>query len=326
MAIFLTGDTHGDFTRFKKDSFYEQTNLTKEDCVIIAGDFGGIWDGSPKEQYWLDWLEDKSFTTLFVSGNHENFAMLETYPVSDWHGGKVQRIRPSVLHLMRGQLYEIGGKRFFTMGGASSHPVRRKVRCAPFPPGGENYARSLAPHLHGKPAALGFAVRTRVSADEQGGKRLVLQPIQPILLFGAAVPYPAEVAADDDAVLFGQVRLLVENVLFKPGKIAVGVAGKENSHFVSLLFLIISYLLLNFHVAVPELDSNRLSVHDGDLLHISARQGVIVLCELGGVRLQMFSQLGHAGLLIGSVFLVLSEGGNSFQDGAVDKVYKGKRI
>ena len=123
MAIFLTGDTHGDFTRFKKDSFYEQTNLTKEDCVIICGDFGGIWDGNPKEQYWLDWLEDKSFTTLFVSGNHENFAMLETYPVSDWCGGKVQRIRPSILHLMRGQLYEIGGKRFFTMGGTSSHDI-----------------------------------------------------------------------------------------------------------------------------------------------------------------------------------------------------------
>lgn len=31
MAVFITGDTHGDFTRFKKDIFYEQTGLTKED-------------------------------------------------------------------------------------------------------------------------------------------------------------------------------------------------------------------------------------------------------------------------------------------------------
>ena len=104
MAIFITGDTHGDFTRFKKEVFYEQAELTKEDCAIICGDFGGIWDGSANERYWLDWLEQKTFTTLFVSGNHENFDLLAEYPVEDWCGGKVQRIRPSVIHLMRGQI------------------------------------------------------------------------------------------------------------------------------------------------------------------------------------------------------------------------------
>ena len=36
----------------------------------------------------------------------------------------MQVIRPSVLHLMRGQLYDICGKRIFTMGGASSHDIR----------------------------------------------------------------------------------------------------------------------------------------------------------------------------------------------------------
>ena len=123
MAIYMTGDTHGEFTRFKKDIFYEQTELSKDDYVIICGDFGGVWDGSPTDQYWLNWLEEKPFTTLFVSGNHENFELLAEYAVEDWHGGKVQRIRPSVMHLMRGQVYEIEGKTFFTMGGGSSHDV-----------------------------------------------------------------------------------------------------------------------------------------------------------------------------------------------------------
>ena len=40
-----------------------------------------------------------------------------------WHGGKVHRIRPHVLHLMRGQIYELEGYRFFTMGGAKSHDI-----------------------------------------------------------------------------------------------------------------------------------------------------------------------------------------------------------
>ena len=124
MAIFITGDTHGDFTRFKKKIFYEQAELTKDDCVMIAGDFGGIWDGGAEERHWLDWLEAKPFTTLFVSGNHENFDMLAEFPIEDWHGGRVQRVRPSVIHLMRGQIYDIQGRTFFTMGGASSHDIQ----------------------------------------------------------------------------------------------------------------------------------------------------------------------------------------------------------
>ena len=123
MAVFATGDTHGDFTRFKKHIFYEQAGLTKEDCMIICGDFGGVWNGGAEERHWLDWREAKPYTTLFVSGNHENFDLLARYPVEDWHGGQVQRVRPSVIHLMRGQVYEIQGKTFFTMGGGQSHDI-----------------------------------------------------------------------------------------------------------------------------------------------------------------------------------------------------------
>ena len=31
MAIFITGDTHGDFSRLLPAAFHEQRNLTKED-------------------------------------------------------------------------------------------------------------------------------------------------------------------------------------------------------------------------------------------------------------------------------------------------------
>ena len=71
----------------------------------------------------LDWLDCKSFTTLFVDGNLENFDRLYEYPVEEWNGGKIHRIRPSVIHLMRGQVYELEGKKIFTFGGASSHDI-----------------------------------------------------------------------------------------------------------------------------------------------------------------------------------------------------------
>lgn len=100
--------------------------MTKDDTVIILGDFGLIWDHNGEnrtEKYWLDWLEKKSFTTIFIDGNHDNFDRLDKYPVEEWHGGKVNFIRPSVIHLMRGQIYIIGEKSFFAFGGASSHDI-----------------------------------------------------------------------------------------------------------------------------------------------------------------------------------------------------------
>lgn len=132
-------DTHGYFGRLRPAAFREQGGLTKDDYLIICGDFGGVWDGSEIEQQWLDWLEDRSFTTLFVSGNHENYDLLRSYPTSEWHGGLVQPIRPSVLHLMRGQLYEICRKKIFTMGGASSHDIRDGI----LGPDDSDYERKL---------------------------------------------------------------------------------------------------------------------------------------------------------------------------------------
>ena len=46
MAIYITGDTHGDFQRFGSKYFPQQKEMSREDYVVVAGDFGGLWDGS----------------------------------------------------------------------------------------------------------------------------------------------------------------------------------------------------------------------------------------------------------------------------------------
>ena len=116
--IYITGDVHGDWlSRLKKASFPEQKILTRNDYVFIAGDFG-IWNNSPEENYKLDWLENRNFTTVFVEGNHSNYDILDELPIEMWHGGKVHFVRPHIIHLMRGQVYEICGKKIFTFGGA----------------------------------------------------------------------------------------------------------------------------------------------------------------------------------------------------------------
>ena len=124
--IFITGDTHGevDIRKFSSKKFPEQKNLTKSDYIIIAGDFGLLWDNSNECNYWLNWLSEKNFTTLFIDGNHENFEILNSYPVIFWNGGSTHQITNSVIHLMRGQIFLIDGYKFFTFGGAKSSDIK----------------------------------------------------------------------------------------------------------------------------------------------------------------------------------------------------------
>ena len=104
--IWATGDCHGNFERFRPEYFPEQAQMTKDDVVVVTGDFGGIWFGDARDDEALGCLESLPFTLAFVDGNHENYDALASYPAEKWQGGKIHRIRPHVLHLMRGQIYE----------------------------------------------------------------------------------------------------------------------------------------------------------------------------------------------------------------------------
>ena len=124
MSIYITGDTHGGFQRFTTKNFPQLKGMGRDDYIIICGDFGGVWAGEQADGPTLDWLDAKPFTTLFVDGNHENFDLLNACPEQEWHGGRVHQVRPHVLHLMRGQVFEFGGLTWFTMGGAASHDIQ----------------------------------------------------------------------------------------------------------------------------------------------------------------------------------------------------------
>ena len=121
--IYATGDLHGNALRFQPQYFSEQAEMSKIDYMIVCGDFGCVWNSDKSDDLQLNRLEALPFTILFVDGNHENFDALDEYPVEQWHGGKVHKIRPHVIHLMRGQAFKLQGCTFFTMGGAQSHDI-----------------------------------------------------------------------------------------------------------------------------------------------------------------------------------------------------------
>ncbi|MGM9972290.1 MAG: metallophosphoesterase [Anaeroplasmataceae bacterium] len=124
--ILVTGDTHGTIDYEKIHNLNKKSILGKNDYLIIAGDFGGVWNKNTLEND-LSYYTKLPFNVLFVDGNHENFDLLNSYPVTIWNGGKVHIIKNNIIHLMRGQIYNIDGKTIFTLGGGTSIDKYRRI-------------------------------------------------------------------------------------------------------------------------------------------------------------------------------------------------------
>jgi hypothetical protein len=152
--IYAFGDLHGTLEIYKLSSEYfpEGKTLTKDDYVIVLGDYGLIWNGVPSKEeiWWTNWLSEKPWTTLFVDGNHEHHARLDNLETTEMFGGTVGLAglnkEDSIYHLKRGEIYTIDNKKFFVMGGAYSVDKANRT------PGVSWWAReepSLAERNHG---------------------------------------------------------------------------------------------------------------------------------------------------------------------------------
>lgn len=123
--IFITGDIHSTHSikKLTKKKWKEGSTLTKKDVLIILGDFGLLWDyyRTKEEDFWLKFLDEQSWTTLFLDGNHENHDLLDNLQKKHMFGSEVGIVSHSIFHLLRGEVYCINGKKILTVGGAHSH-------------------------------------------------------------------------------------------------------------------------------------------------------------------------------------------------------------
>ena len=115
--VYVTGDMHGDISRFDSPAIKQ---LKKGDTLIVCGDFGFVWDDSPRERSTLKYLGSRKFTVCFLDGAHENFELIRKYRQTVWKGGKVHRISGNLFHLMRGEIFDIEGNKIFVFGGGES--------------------------------------------------------------------------------------------------------------------------------------------------------------------------------------------------------------
>lgn len=68
--FYVAGDCHGDldWTKLNSENFPEGKHLTKNDYVLVCGDFGCCWGNDPYDKYVQNWYNNKPWTTLFVDG------------------------------------------------------------------------------------------------------------------------------------------------------------------------------------------------------------------------------------------------------------------
>ena len=130
--IWITGDTHGeiDISKTSGKKWSEGKSLSKNDYLIITGDFGFLWydQPDPTEEWWTNWLNDRPWTTLFIDGNHENHKRLRSLDTIDMFGGTVGKVSDSIYHLRRGEYYIIEDCSFFCFGGAKSHDKEYRTK------------------------------------------------------------------------------------------------------------------------------------------------------------------------------------------------------
>lgn len=119
--IYITGDTHGDFSRF--EAFTKQHSVTKEDIMIILGDVGlNIW-GDEHDRGRKEYAKQFDMTFFCIHGNHEKRPFdIPTYQTKEFCGGTVwyEEEYPNYLFAKDGEIYHLGGYDCIVIGGAYS--------------------------------------------------------------------------------------------------------------------------------------------------------------------------------------------------------------
>ena len=135
MKVYICGDTHipSHMGKLRQKDWPEQENLSKEDILIVLGDFGLLWDAdwTRKEKRWARWLALKNCTVCFIDGNHENHDRLAKLDTQEKWGGTVgvaySDKNGTIYHLRRGEIYMFDSYKVFTMGGASSNDKENRL-------------------------------------------------------------------------------------------------------------------------------------------------------------------------------------------------------
>lgn len=115
--IYFLSDLHGEFFSELRE-YLSQDH--QNDLLILLGDIGLRFENTEDNRMFTEEFLTIKSPVAIVDGNHENFDFLYDFPEEAWNGGMVHRLSEHIVHLKRGNLFNIEGKTFFVFGGCRS--------------------------------------------------------------------------------------------------------------------------------------------------------------------------------------------------------------
>lgn len=123
--IYFISDPHGGENMQGFERYLEV--CTDSDLLIILGDLCLSFEKTEENRKFTEWFLALKKNIAVVDGNHENNEFLQSFPNDTWYGGEVHRLSDTIVHLKRGNIYQINGKSFFVMGGCKSSDRWKKL-------------------------------------------------------------------------------------------------------------------------------------------------------------------------------------------------------
>lgn len=119
--IYITGDTHGNFTRIER--FCDQIHPSRDDTMIILGDAGFNYYGGKRDERTKKRMAEMPITIFSIHGNHERRPdTIPSYRIAQWKQGKVyvEDEYSNLLFGIDGEIYNLDGNHTIVIGGAYS--------------------------------------------------------------------------------------------------------------------------------------------------------------------------------------------------------------
>lgn len=119
--FYITGDTHGDFSRYIE--FTKLAEPTQADTMIVLGDAGLNYFCNEKDESRKQFVNSFPFTTFCIHGNHEKRPYeIPSYRTREYCGGTVwyEEAYPKIIFAKDGEIYTFDGLRCLVIGGAYS--------------------------------------------------------------------------------------------------------------------------------------------------------------------------------------------------------------
>ncbi|WP_353894451.1 metallophosphoesterase [Proteinivorax hydrogeniformans] len=127
--IYITGDTHGDFSRIEK--FCDEYSTTQADTMIILGDAGINYNLNERDIELKEELAQLPITLFCVHGNHEERPyLIDSYEEKIWNEelAYFEEKYPNILFAADGEIYDFEGKKSIVIGGAYSVDKHYRLR------------------------------------------------------------------------------------------------------------------------------------------------------------------------------------------------------